>query len=52
MVVGQRSVREQEWLETLKIFTGHGTDDGKRINGEFVNDLTSLLHEWQNSDSL
>ena len=30
MVVRNRSVREKEWLETLKIF-GIGTEDGKRI---------------------
>jgi hypothetical protein len=29
-VVGQRSVREKEWLETLRIF-GIGKEDGKRI---------------------
>jgi hypothetical protein len=30
VVAGQRSVREKEWLETLKIF-GIETEDGKRI---------------------
>ena len=30
LVVVQRSVREKEWLETLKIF-GIGSEDGKRI---------------------
>ncbi len=32
MVVGQRSVREKEWLETLRIF-GIGKEDGQRILG-------------------
>ncbi len=30
LVVGHRSVREEEWLETLRIF-GIGKEDGKRI---------------------
>jgi len=30
LVVGQRSVKEKEWLETLKIF-GIGKEDGKKI---------------------
>ena len=30
LVVGQRSVREKEWLESLRIF-GIGKEDGKRI---------------------
>jgi hypothetical protein len=30
LVVGQRSVREKEWLEDLRIF-GIGKEDGKRI---------------------
>ena len=29
-LVGQRSVKEKEWLETLKIF-GIGKEDGKKI---------------------
>jgi hypothetical protein len=32
LVVGQRSVKEKEWLETLSIF-GIGKEDGKRIIG-------------------
>jgi hypothetical protein len=32
VVVGQRSVREKEWLESLKIF-GIGKEAGKRIIG-------------------
>jgi hypothetical protein len=30
LVVGHRSVRKEEWLETLRIF-GIGKEDGKRI---------------------
>jgi hypothetical protein len=30
LVVGHRSVKEEEWLETLRIF-GIGKEDGKRI---------------------
>ena len=30
LVVGQRSVKEKEWLETFKIF-GIGKEDGKKI---------------------
>jgi hypothetical protein len=32
MVAGQRSVREKEWLEVLRIF-GIGKEDGQRILG-------------------
>jgi hypothetical protein len=32
MVAGQRSVREKEWLEALRIF-GIGKEDGQRILG-------------------
>ena len=32
LVAGQRSVREKEWLEALRIF-GIGRDDGQRIIG-------------------
>jgi hypothetical protein len=32
LVVGQRSVKEKEWLETLRIF-GINKEDGKRIIG-------------------
>jgi hypothetical protein len=32
LVAGQRSVREKEWLETLRIF-GIGKEDGQRIIG-------------------
>ena len=32
LVVGQRSVKEKEWLETLRIF-GIIKEDGKRIIG-------------------
>ena len=30
LVVGQRSVKEKEWLETLKIF-GIGNENGRKI---------------------
>jgi hypothetical protein len=30
LVIGQRSVKEKEWLETLRIF-GIGKEDGKRV---------------------
>jgi hypothetical protein len=30
LVVGQRSIKEKEWLETFKIF-GIGKEDGRRI---------------------
>jgi hypothetical protein len=32
LVAGQRSVREKEWLEALRIF-GIGKEDGQRILG-------------------
>ncbi len=32
LVAGQRSVREKEWLEVLRIF-GIGKEDGQRIIG-------------------
>jgi hypothetical protein len=35
LFVGQRSVKEKEWLETFKIF-GIGKEDGKRIMSESV----------------
>ncbi len=35
LVSGQRSVREKEWLETLRIF-GIGKEDGQRIIGRLL----------------
>jgi hypothetical protein len=43
LVVGQRSVREEEWLETLRIF-GIGKGDGKRIIGRLGH---TLLNEHE-----
>jgi hypothetical protein len=46
MVTGQRSVREKEWLETLRIF-GIGKEDGQRIIGRldrmFLDEHEKLL---------
>jgi hypothetical protein len=38
LVVGNRSVREKEWLESLRIF-GIGKEDVKRIIGRLVHTL-------------
>jgi len=43
MVVGQRSVKEKEWLEVLRIF-GIGKEDGKRIIGRLGH---TLLNEHE-----
>jgi hypothetical protein len=41
--VGQRSVKEKEWLETLRIF-GIDKEDGKRIIGRLG---YTLLNEYE-----
>ncbi len=38
LVVGQRSAKEKEWLETLRIF-GIGKENGKRIIGRLGHTL-------------
>ena len=38
LVVGQRSVREKEWMEALRIF-GIGKEDGQRILGRLCRTL-------------
>ena len=38
LVVGQRSVKEKEWLESFKVF-GLGKEDGKKIIHRLVCDL-------------
>ena len=43
LVVGQRSVREEGWLESLRIF-GIGKEDGKRIIGRLGH---TLLNEHE-----
>jgi hypothetical protein len=43
LVVGQRSVREKEWMESLRIF-GIGKEDGKRIIGRLGH---TLLNEHE-----
>jgi hypothetical protein len=48
-VVGQRSVKEKEWLETLRIF-GIGRENGKRIIGRlgyvFLNEHEKLFGSY------
>jgi hypothetical protein len=56
LVVGQRSVKEKEWLETFKIF-GIGKEDGNKIIHRLVYTLLNE-HEklfgsyWQNTFGL
>ena len=42
LVVGQRSVKEKEWLETLRIF-GINKEDGKRIIGRLGYTLLNVM---------
>jgi hypothetical protein len=44
LVAGQRSVREKEWMESLRIF-GIGKEDGQRILGRLGR---TLLDEHEN----
>ena len=49
LVVGQRSIKEKEWLETLKIF-GIGKEDGKkiinRLGHTFLNEHEKLFGSY------
>ena len=54
MVVGQRSVKEKEWLETFKIF-GIGKEDGMKIIGRLGYTLFNeheKLSYWQHTTSV
>ena len=46
MVAGQRSVKEKEWLEELRIF-GIGKEDGQRILGILGRLGRTLLDEYE-----